>query len=83
MPIAVGTSLLAISVNSAAALAARLGASVRLDWPLIGMFTLAALAGTLGGNRVASRVSAAKLSAAFTVLLVAIAAYTLSRSVPV
>jgi uncharacterized membrane protein YfcA len=82
MPIAVGTSLLVISVNSAAALAARLGANVHLDWPLIGMFTLAALAGTLGGNRVASRVSAAKLTAAFTVLLIVVAAYTLSRSVP-
>jgi uncharacterized protein len=82
MPIAVGTSLLVISVNSAAALAARLGASVHLDWPLIGMFTLAALAGTLGGNRVASRVSASKLTAAFTVLLIVVAAYTLSRSLP-
>jgi hypothetical protein len=82
MPIAVGTSLLVISVNSAAALAARLGANVHLDWPLIGMFTLAALAGTLGGNRVASRVSAAKLTAAFTVLLIVVAAYTLFRSVP-
>jgi uncharacterized membrane protein YfcA len=46
------------------------------------MFTLAALAGTLGGNRVASRVSAAKLTAAFTVLLIVVAAYTLFRSVP-
>ena len=82
MPVAVGTSLLVISVNSASALAARLGASVHLDWPLIGMFTLAALAGTLGGNRVAARVSASKLTAAFTVLLVAVAAYTLSRSLP-
>lgn len=82
MPIAVGTSLLVISVNSAAALAARLGANVHLDWPLIGIFTIAALAGTLGGNRVVSRVSAAKLTAAFTVLLIAVAAYTLSRSLP-
>ena len=62
-----------------AALAARLGASVHLDWPLIGMFTLAALAGTLGGNRVAARVSASKLTAAFTVLLIVVAVYTLSR----
>jgi uncharacterized protein len=82
MPIAVGTSLLVISVNSAAALAARLGASVHLDWPLIGMFTLAALAGTLGGNRVAARVSASKLTTAFTVLLIVVAVYTLSRSLP-
>ncbi len=82
MPAAVGTSLLVISVTSAAALAARLGGGVRLDWPLIGVFTLAALAGTLAGNRVASRVSASRLTAAFTVLLIAVAAYTLSRSLP-
>jgi uncharacterized protein len=82
MPIAVGTSLLVISVNSASALAARLGTSVHLDWPLIGMFTLAALAGTLGGNRVAARVSASKLTTAFTVLLIVVAVYTLSRSLP-
>jgi uncharacterized protein len=82
MPIAVGTSLLVISVNSAAALSARLGEGVHLDWPLIGVFTLAALAGTLGGNRVASRVSASRLTAAFTVLLIAVAAYTLFRSLP-
>jgi uncharacterized membrane protein YfcA len=82
MPAAVGTSLLVISVNSAAALGARLGGGVRLEWPLIGVFTLAALAGTLAGNRVASRVSASRLTAAFTVLLLAVAAYTLSRSLP-
>ena len=82
MPIAVGTSLLVISFNSAAALAARHGTSVHLDWPLIGLFTLAALAGTLGGNRVAAHISASKLTVAFTVLLIAVAAYTLSRTLP-
>jgi uncharacterized protein len=82
MPVAVGTSLLVIAINSAAALAARLGSHSSLDWPLLGVFTLAALAGALAGNRVASRVDASRLSAAFTVLLVAVAAYSLSRSLP-
>jgi uncharacterized membrane protein YfcA len=82
MPVAVGTSLLVIVINSAAALAARLGSHTSLDWPLLGVFTLAALAGALAGNRVASRVDASRLSAAFTVLLVAVAAYSLSRSLP-
>ena len=45
MPAAVGTSLLVIAINSAAALAARLGGQVSLDWPLIAVFTAAALAG--------------------------------------
>jgi uncharacterized protein len=82
MPTAVGTSLLVIAVNSVAALGARLSGGVHLDWPLIGVFTLAALAGTLGGNRVASRVSASRLTTAFTILLIVVAAYTMARSLP-
>jgi len=82
MPAAVGTSLLVIAINSAAALAARLGGHVHLAWPLLGVFTVAALAGALAGNRVASRVDASRLTAAFTVLLIAVAAYSLTRSLP-
>jgi uncharacterized membrane protein YfcA len=82
MPAAVGTSLLVISVNSASALAVRLSGGVSLDWRLLGVFTLAALAGTLAGNRLASRVSASRLTAAFTGLLIAVAVYSLCRSVP-
>ena len=59
MPAAVGTSLLVIAINSAAA-----------------------LAGALGGNRLASRVDPARLGTAFTVLLIAVAAYSLARSLP-
>ncbi len=82
MPAAVGTSLLVIAINSAAALAARLGGHVHLAWPLLGVFTAAALAGALAGNRVASRVDASRLTSAFTVLLIAVAAYSLTRSLP-
>ena len=82
MPVAVGTSLLVIAINSAAALAARLGGHVHLDWPLLGVFTAAALAGALAGNRVASRLDASRLTTAFTVLLIAVAAYSLIRSLP-
>lgn len=82
MPVAVGTSLLVISINSAVALASRLGGDAHLDWPLLGLFTLAAIAGTVLGNRVASRVSPARLSLAFTGLLVLVALYTMARSLP-
>jgi uncharacterized membrane protein YfcA len=82
MPVAVGTSLLVIAINSAAALAARLGGHIHLDWPLLGLFTLTAIAGSIAGNRLASKVDAAKLTVAFTVLLVAVAVYTAARSVP-
>jgi len=82
MPAAVGTSLLVIAINSAAALAARLGSLAGLDWPLLGLFTAAALAGALVGNRVASRIDASRLTTAFTGLLIAVAAYSLARSLP-
>jgi uncharacterized membrane protein YfcA len=82
MPVAVGTSLLVIAVNSAAALAARVGGHAHLDWPLLGLFTLTAIAGSVAGNRVASKVDAAKLTVAFVVLLMAVAGYTAARSVP-
>ena len=78
MPAAVGTSLLVIAINSATALAVRLGSHPSLDWPLLGVFTIAALA----GHRVASRAGASRLTAAFAVLLIAVAAYSLGRSLP-
>jgi uncharacterized membrane protein YfcA len=82
MPVAVGTSLLVISINSASALAARFGTGIDLDWPLIAAFTAAAIVGSLLGGRVASRVRPVTLTRAFTVLLVLVAVYTAARSVP-
>ena len=82
MPVAVGTSLLVIAINSAVALAVRMGEHTHLDWPLLALFTLTAIGGSLVGNRIASKVDAAKLSIAFSFLLVAVAFYTAARSVP-
>jgi uncharacterized membrane protein YfcA len=82
MPVAVGTSLLVIAVNSAASLLVRLGSDVQLDWGLMALFTGAAVIGSIAGNRVASRVNPAKLSAAFIVLILVVAAYTAARSIP-
>ena len=82
MPVAVGTSLLVVAVNSATSLAARLGGDPHLDWPLLGLFTLTAIAGSVTGNRVAAKVDPARLTAAFVVLLVVVAVYTAARSVP-
>jgi uncharacterized membrane protein YfcA len=82
MPAAVGTSLLVIAINSAASLAARLGGHVHLDWPLLAVFTVAALAGAVAGNRAACRMDASRLTAAFAVLLAAVAVYSLGRSLP-
>lgn len=79
MPAAVGTSLLVIAVNSAAALSARIG-HVTFHWSLLVPFALAALAGSLAGRRVADAVPAGTLSKAFTVLLFVVAGYMAIRS---
>jgi uncharacterized protein len=83
MPVAAGTSLLVIAIDGAAALAARAGhGALALDWPLIGAFAATAVAGALAGGRLAGRIRPERLSAAFTVLIVAVACYTLARSLP-
>ncbi|MDE9364806.1 sulfite exporter TauE/SafE family protein [Luteipulveratus sp. YIM 133132] len=79
MPVAVGTSLLVISINSAAALAARAGHAT-FDWSLILPFTLAAVTGSLLATRAADRVSPAALSRAFAALLILVATYVAVRS---
>jgi hypothetical protein len=83
MPSAAGTSLIVIAVNSAAALVARASrAIIALDWPLITAFATAVVLGTLAGTKVSGRVSSQRLSAAFTVLIVVVAAFTVARSLP-
>ncbi len=61
MAIAVGTSLLIIAINSAAALAAR-GGTETFDWSVIAPFTIVAIVGSLAGKRVADRVSGPSLT---------------------
>jgi uncharacterized membrane protein YfcA len=82
MPEAVGTSLLVIAINTAAALAARVGAHVQVDWPLVAAFIAAAVMGSVAGNRVAAVARPALLARAFTALLVVVALYTAARSLP-
>ena len=79
MPTAVGTSLLVIAVNSAAALAARAG-DATFHWSVIIPFTVAAIASSLAGKRMADRVRPATLTRAFVALLLAVAAYVAIRS---
>lgn len=80
MPVAVGTSLLVIALNSGVALLARSGQHVDLDWPLLATFSAVAVLGSVAGGRLATRVPADRLGRAFTVLLLVIAAYTAVRS---
>ena len=83
MPAAVGTSLVVIAVNSAVALATRVGVvGTQLDWTVIGLFTAAAVAGSLVGGRLVGRLSPRVLTRGFALLLLVVAAYTAVRSVP-
>jgi uncharacterized membrane protein YfcA len=79
MPVAVGTSLLVIAINSAAALLARAG-NETFHWSVIIPFTLAAIASSVVGKSVAAKVPATLLTRAFVALLFAVAAYVAIRS---
>lgn len=79
MPEAVGTSLLVISINSAVALASRVGTTT-VDWGVTIPFTVTALLGSLVGKRVADKLPSRALAQWFVGLLVVLAAYTGIRS---
>lgn len=82
MEYAVGTSLVAITLTSAAALAVRAGVGVHPDWGLVLTLTVASALGGLLGARLAARIDTSRLSAAFTVLVLTVAVYTTARSLP-
>jgi uncharacterized membrane protein YfcA len=75
MPEAIGTSLLVIAINSAVALAGRIGTDT-LDWGVAIPFTISAILGVLFGKRIADRLDAKRSLNWFAVLLVGVAAYT-------
>jgi uncharacterized membrane protein YfcA len=74
---AVGTSLLVITVNSLAALAARAGTVDGLDWSVVGPFAGAAILGAWDGKRLATKVSGGTLQRIFALVLLAVAAFML------
>lgn len=82
LPQAVGTSLLVIAVNSAAAFVVRVGHGIHIDWLPVAVLTAMAVGGSLLGARVASRLPARTLSIGFAVLLLGVAGYTASQSLP-
>lgn len=82
MPVAVGTSLLVIAINSATAFVSRLGSGVTLDWGVIVAFTAVAVVGSLIGARVAGRVDARVLTRVFSGLLVLVGLALAVENVP-
>jgi len=81
--LAAGTSLVVITLTSAVALLARVGTGAPApDWGLVLALTLAASVAALVGPRVAARTDTRRLTAAFTALVLAVAAYTAVRALP-
>lgn len=82
MELAAGTSLVVITITSAAALVVRAGTATHPDWTLVGLLTIAAVIGGWLGARIATRVHTDRLQSTFTLLLIAVAAYTAAQAVP-
>jgi len=82
MAYAAGTSLVVITLTSAAALAVRAGVGATPDWALVAALTAASAAGGFAGARLADRIDTSKLSTAFTVLVLGVATYTAAQALP-
>lgn len=78
---AAGTSLVVITLTSAAALAVRAGVGTTPDWTLVATLTAASAIGGFAGVRLGDRIDTAKLAAAFTVLVLAVAVYTAGQAI--
>jgi uncharacterized protein len=76
---AVGTSLAAIVIISAAALTAHLNSGA-IDWAVAGSFTAAAVVGAVAGTRLADRVSTERLNQLFAGLVVLVAVFLLAKN---
>lgn len=79
---AAGTSLVVISLTSAAALAVRAGIGTTPEWSLVLVLTAVSAVGGFLGAKLASRIDPNRLTTAFTVLVVTVAFYTAARALP-
>jgi uncharacterized membrane protein YfcA len=79
MPLAVGTSLVAISLNAVWGLIGNLQLGT-LDWTLTFLFAAGGIAGVLTGGKLAGRFPDRALRSAFAVVVVGLAMYTFGRS---
>lgn len=79
LPVAVGTSLVVIALNSGVSLLAR-ASTAHFDWAIIVPFSLGAVAASFAGRPLAARLSPRAASLSFAGLLVLVAAYILLQS---
>jgi uncharacterized protein len=82
MQYAAGTSLVVITITSAAALAVRAGAGASPDWPVVLTLTAASALAAVLGARLADRLETNRLQGAFTVLVLGVAVYTAVQALP-
>lgn len=80
MPVAVGTSLLVITMNSAAGLAGHLS-TVPIDWTIAGAVTAAAVLGSLLGTRLVAHVDPGAVRRAFGWFVLLMASLILGQEV--
>ncbi|MFE7608093.1 sulfite exporter TauE/SafE family protein [Streptomyces celluloflavus] len=81
MPVAIGTSLLVILINSGTALATRAGTGA-LDWPLLAGFAACAALGSYLGNRLTTRLPPQLLTTAFASLVTLLAVTMAAAALP-
>ncbi|MEX5234556.1 sulfite exporter TauE/SafE family protein [Kocuria arenosa] len=81
MPVSVGTSLVVIAMKSFAGLAGYL-TTVSLDWALVGAVTVAAVAGSFVGARLAGHIPEAALRHGFGVLVLVMGVFVLVQELP-
>lgn len=73
MPVAIGTSLVVISITCAGAFVERLGTAI--PWPIVAPFTAAAIVGSFAGAAISHRISGNALTRSFAAVIIAIAIY--------
>jgi hypothetical protein len=78
MRLAIGTSLLVITINALSGFAGYLG-HAPIDWRLIASFTAFAAVGTVLGTLSSSRVPQRRLREVFGVLLIGVSLYVLYK----
>ena len=81
MAIAVGTSLLVITMKSFAGLSGYLF-SVQLNWPIVLAFTATAIAGSFAGVALAGRVPERALRKGFGIFVLVMGAFVLVQEIP-
>ena len=82
MHYAAGTSLVVISITSAAALVVRVGEGPQPDWTSVLLLTVVSATFAVIGANVANRIGARSLQIAFTGLVLVVAVYTATQSFP-